>query len=77
MNGDGLIINDVFTQDEFVFVSDFVKLMNLKSINIVTIVFASNAGCVFTFMLMWNAGMGIERGALGLQVVGCIWHFTW
>ena len=28
------------------FVSDFVKQLNLKSINIVTVVFASNAGFV-------------------------------
>ena len=34
------------------FVSDFVKHMNLKSIHMVTVVFASNAGFVFTFLLM-------------------------
>ena len=34
------------------FVSDFAKQMNLKSINMVIVVFASNAGFVFTFVLM-------------------------
>ena len=38
------------------YVSDFVKQMNLKSINIV--VFTSNAGFVFTFVLMWNRVYG-------------------
>ena len=33
------------------FVSDFVKQMNLKLLNIVTVVVASNAGFVFTFVL--------------------------
>ena len=34
------------------FVSDFVKEMNSKAINIVTVTFASNAGLIFTFVLM-------------------------
>ena len=51
MNGDGLIINVVLTQDELV-CYNLVKHMNLKSLNIVTVVFAPNAGFVFTFVLM-------------------------
>ena len=34
------------------FVIDFVKQMNLKSMNIVIVVFASNADFVFTFVLI-------------------------
>ena len=48
------------------FVSDLFKQMNLKSINIVTVVLASNAGFVFTFVLLWNGGMVIGRSAVGL-----------
>ena len=54
------------------FVSDFIKQMNLKSINIV--VFASIAGFVFTFLLMWNGGLMIERSDVELQVIGCIYN---
>ena len=45
------------------FVTDFVKYMNLKSISIV--VFASNASFVFTFVL-WQGG-----GVWGLKGVLC------
>ena len=34
------------------FASDFVEQINVKSINIVTVMIASNAGFVFTFVLM-------------------------
>ena len=50
LDGDGLIINDV-TQVNL-FVRYLVKQMILKSINILKVVFASNAGSVFTFVVM-------------------------
>ena len=76
MNGGGLIINVVLTQHELM-CYNCVKQMNLKSINIVTVVFAPNAGFVFTVVLMWNGEYGIERGAVEWWLIGSIYYFTW
>ena len=49
------------------FVSYFVKQMNLKSIHIVTVVLASIIGFVFTFVLMWNGGYGDWKECYGVM----------
>ena len=65
MNSDGLIINDVLHKMNL-FVSDFVKQMNLKPINII-IVYLHQMLVLYSH-LCWceMGGMWIERSAVGL-----------
>ena len=61
----------IMLQKMNLFVSDFIKHINLNSINIV--VFASNTGFVFTFVLMRNGGVWGLKECCG---VTSNWHLT-